>query len=52
MARKDRIPVVFDTSLSITRFLPHKKNYDNMFLDTAYAGKAKLLISRDQSCIL
>jgi putative PIN family toxin of toxin-antitoxin system len=121
MARKERIPVVFDTSLSITRFLRHKKNSinqrvinlwlvrrrlqliisnptldeylgvlemygakpenlirleyrlltsktvtkvnlgkrfqlcrdpnDNMFLDTAYAGKAKFLISRDNDLL-
>lgn len=121
MARKDRLPVVFDTSLSITRFLRHKKNSinqrvinlwlvrrqlqliisrpildeylgilemhgakpenlarlehrlltsktvtnvnlskrfqlcrdpnDNMFLDTAYASKAKFLISRDNDLL-
>ena len=48
MARKERIPVVFDTSLSITRFLRHKKNSINQRVINLWLVRRRLqlIISR------
>jgi putative PIN family toxin of toxin-antitoxin system len=48
VARKDRIPVVFDTNLFITRFLRHKKNSINQRVFNLWLvhRRLQLVISR------
>ena len=48
MARKDRIPVVFDTNLFITRLLRHRKNSINQRVFNLWliCRRLQLVISR------
>ncbi|MDT5123624.1 MAG: hypothetical protein QOC96_3106 [Acidobacteriota bacterium] len=48
MARKDRIPVVFDTNLFITRVLRHRKNSSNQRVFNLWLMRRRLqlVISR------